>query len=414
MNSNGLKSICLNNKFDHLELLVNLDEKQSVLKFESHWLRFNCQSGKSREPSTGERTIVINNVPTDLKIKSAMMENDSIRIVWDESSCQSDSLIPIEFLLNNSPSLSSIDFDKHYLTLDTIFFFDYNSFFTGDIRNEAGIFEWLKCLAEYGLCMVKNVPTKENMLRNLVEMIAPLQRTIYGEMFDVRIDVNPLNLAFSASPLEFHNDLIYYESPPGIQFLHCLKFDESVVGGETLFVDGFQIAEKFRQEHPKLFDVLTRIPASFQKTHDYMGRKIFIQHSKPHIVVNQRQKVIGVNWAPANEGPLRNSTRDEIKAYYEAYLEFNKAVYDKSNITAIRLNPGEVVCFNNRRFIHSRNGFKQPKGSRHFQGCYLTMEEFKSEVLALEYKLKNQKKDDGIDQAFDICRLKLWNFFSNY
>lgn len=82
---------------------------------------------------------------------------------------------------------------------------------------------WLKCLAEYGLCMVKNVPTKENMLRNLVEMIAPLQRTIYGELFDVRVDVNPLNLAFSGSPLEFHNDLIYYESPPGIQFLHCLK-----------------------------------------------------------------------------------------------------------------------------------------------------------------------------------------------
>lgn len=73
--------------------------------------------------------------------------------------------------------------------------------------------------------------------------------------------------------------------------LKKLRFDESVVGGETLFVDGFQIAEKFRQEHPKLFDALTRIPASFQKTHDYMGRKIFIQHSKPHIVVNQRQKV---------------------------------------------------------------------------------------------------------------------------
>ena len=71
--------------------------------------------------------------------------------------------------------------------------------------------------------MVKNVPTKENTLRNLVEMIAPLQRTIYGELFDVRIDVSPINLAFSASPLEFHNDLIYYESPPGIQFLHCLK-----------------------------------------------------------------------------------------------------------------------------------------------------------------------------------------------
>lgn len=93
-----------------------------------------------------------------------------------------------------------------------------------------------------------------------------------------------------------------------------------------MFVDGFQVAEKFRRDHPRLFDVLTKIPASFQKIHNHRGRKIFIQHSKPHIVLNHRQKVIvlkfsykffkqeklikiiGVNWGPANEGPLRNLT----------------------------------------------------------------------------------------------------------
>lgn len=38
------------------------------------------------------------------------------------------------------------------------------------------------------------------------------------------------------------------------------------------------------------------------------------------------------------------------------------------------------------------------------------MEEFKSEVLALEHKLNNQNKfDEEINQAYDICRLKLWN-----
>ena len=81
----------------------------------------------------------------------------------------------------------------------------------------------MKYLAEYGLCIVKNVPNKENMIRKLVELIAPLEKTIYGEIFDVKVDVNPINLAYSAAPLEFHNDLVYYESPPGIQFLHCLK-----------------------------------------------------------------------------------------------------------------------------------------------------------------------------------------------
>lgn len=38
------------------------------------------------------------------------------------------------------------------------------------------------------------------------------------------------------------------------------------------------------------------------------------------------------------------------------------------------------------------------------------MEEFKSEVLALEYKLKNHNNlGEEINQAYDISRLKLWN-----
>lgn len=80
-------------------------------------------------------------MPTDLKIKTAIIENDTIRIVWNECSNQSDSLIAVEFLLNNSPFLSDIDFDRHYFTLDNLFFFDYNSFFSNKIRNEDKIFE---------------------------------------------------------------------------------------------------------------------------------------------------------------------------------------------------------------------------------------------------------------------------------
>lgn len=35
-------------------------------------------------------------------------------------------------------------------------------------------------------------------------------------------------------------DLTYYESPPGIQFLHALRFDDGVKGGDSTFVDSFQ------------------------------------------------------------------------------------------------------------------------------------------------------------------------------
>lgn len=58
----------------------------------------------------------------------------------------------------------------------------------------------------------------------LAELIAPVQETIYGRVFDVKVDRNPINIAYSNVPLGLHMDLMYYESSPGIQILHCIKY----------------------------------------------------------------------------------------------------------------------------------------------------------------------------------------------
>lgn len=79
-------------------------------------------------------------------------------------------------------------------------------------------------MAEYGLCVVKNLPCEDNQVTKLASLITPVQRTIYGEKFDVKVDDNPINIAYSNAKLELHMDLMYYESPPGLQFLHCLKY----------------------------------------------------------------------------------------------------------------------------------------------------------------------------------------------
>eukprot|EP00965_Chrysotila_dentata_P251346 6210000-Pleurochrysis_carterae.AAC.3 len=62
-------------------------------------------------------------------------------------------------------------------------------------------------------------------------------------------------------------DLCYYESPPGIQLLHCLANDAVVGGGDSFLIDAFRVAENLRASHPHAFDVLARIPATFIKDH---------------------------------------------------------------------------------------------------------------------------------------------------
>jgi hypothetical protein len=212
-------------------------------------LRFNCHSNKSIQACSGQRIIETESIPQNLLIEKAEKYGDQLRITWCASSGQDESFIPIEFLKHNSP-----DFDKNeysspkFKTANSLEHFDYmNLVDSHGNENKEYIYKyeiqfqnlnfrfnrmlnfilcdrWLKHMAEYGVCIVKKLPTQENMVRKLAEIIAPIQRTIYDEIFDVKAEPSPINIAYSATKLCFHMDLIYYESAPGLQFLHCLKY----------------------------------------------------------------------------------------------------------------------------------------------------------------------------------------------
>ena len=44
------------------------------------------------------------------------------------------------------------------------------------------------------------------------------------------------------------------------------------------------------------------------------------------------------------------------------------------------------MCFNNRRMMHGRKGFEQSNGERHFQGCYVNIDEYKSVLRSAQLK----------------------------
>ena len=54
---------------------------------------------------------------------------------------------------------------------------------------------------------------------------------------------------------------------PQLPLNHLHRFDPCVEGGESILLDAFPVAEELRAEHPELFDVLTRVPATIQRIH---------------------------------------------------------------------------------------------------------------------------------------------------
>lgn len=208
-------------------------------------------------------------------------------------------------------------------------------------------------------------------------MISPIQHTIYGETFDVKFIPRPVNAAYSDVKLYPHMDQPNYESPPGIQFLHCIKFDETITGGENTFIDIHEVAEKFRKEQPDLFAALTRIPHTSQMVNYRSDFSYHLQMQKPIFLLNHRQELVSVNWNPMIFGATQVAQED-VHLFYRAYIAFFRMVNQYKSQYELRLRPGDLISFNNRRLLHSRNAFKSELGERHFQGTYTEISEFQS------------------------------------
>jgi gamma-butyrobetaine dioxygenase len=58
-----------------------------------------------------------------------------------------------------------------------------------------------------------------------------------------------------------------------------------------------------------------------------------------------------------------------VREWYEAYLGLLALVDDRDHQVVLRLEPGDLVLFDNERILHGRSGFAGA-GSRHLQGCY--------------------------------------------
>lgn len=261
---------------------------------------------------------------------------------------------------------------------------------------EEGVYRWLKELNEHGVVIVQDAPTVENTVLDVASIISKPISTIYGESFVVAVDPEPINVAYSPVALAAHIDLVYYESPPGLQLLHCREFDASIEGGESTFIDGFYAAEILKQRNPEAFRTLCRVPATFQKVHYSRAQPVHLVSQRPHISVggpNGGDYVTGIFWAPPFEGPLRVPEED-IQPYYEAYSAFSEVLRQMEDeeipgLIKFRMRPGEISVFNNRRMLHGRRAFWKAEGSdtsngkRVLQGCYLNIDEYKSRYNVL-------------------------------
>ncbi|MDJ0685298.1 MAG: TauD/TfdA family dioxygenase [Alphaproteobacteria bacterium] len=249
------------------------------------------------------------------------------------------------------------------------------------MESDDGLRTWLRHLRRYGFCIVKGAPRRPDTVTQTARRIGFLRQTHFGVDYTVISKPNPENVAYTPIYVAPHTDLSYTQTPPGLQFLHCIDFEAT--GGESILVDGFAVAERLRREDPESFDLLARIPADNRfHDHDYDMRC-----RKPVIELDEAGRVAAIRTNRQGEGPL-GLRPDLVRPYYKAKQAFALLTRDRSMTLRFRLEPGDIMSFHNHRVLHGREPYDPGSGKRRLQGCYVDCDQAWSRLRVLEAAAK--------------------------
>jgi gamma-butyrobetaine dioxygenase len=350
----------------------------TVLDFPPIWLRTNCACEQCRDPRTGQSLFDITDVPADITIAKVTSNSDTVEVVFSPDAHRST----FTWAWLNTHSLDGRD--------------------SADMRTEAAKRLWhaadlspnmpeanwavyvsdtatrarcLEAVLRLGFVVLHGVPMEPGSVLKVVRSFGYVRETNYGTVFDVRVEPDPNNLAFTAVPLSAHTDNPYRDPVPTIQLLHCLQ--DASAGGDSGLVDGFQAAAKLRAIDAEAFTTLTCTPLTFA----FSDRSTQLSACKPLIELNPRGQIREVRFSNRHMQPLRLEPA-AVVAFYAAYRRFAELIYEPAAQVTFKLRPGDCMIFDNTRVLHARTAF-DAAGPRHLQGCYADLDSLASafEVL---------------------------------
>ncbi len=343
----------------------------------SLWLRDNCAA--DRDPQNGQRLVDIADVPANPRLRSVSLAGEVVVVAWeDEDRTATFALSLLAQQGRRGPHYRPEHRVRRWLDgagLDPRSDFAFRPFAELE-RDAAARLDWLTRLAQDGIAFLSGVPRTDHAILAAGALMGHVAETNYGLVFDVRSVASPENLAYSDLGLGLHTDNPYRDPVPGFQALHVLI--ASPDGGDSLFADGFALAEHLRASDSETFERLTRTPVPFL----YRSKDAELYSETPLIGLSAAGEVQAVHYNNRSIAPLRLAA-DDMRAFYAAYRRFAMLLREPRFQMRMKLVDGDLVVFDNQRTLHGRTAFSSARHPRHLQGCYLTRDSVFSRVAVL-------------------------------
>lgn len=360
------------------------------------YLRDRCSCQQCVSPSSGNKSFSTAEIPETLEIQSATEDRDgTLHIRWKDDISRFNSTSPqhvtvfpevgmSQLLKEKSEAFAPVrvNFSRHRyerklwdktILTERLHRITYEEFMAGGeaFRQVA------RELAATGLVFLTGVPPTETAVADVALKFGAIKETFYGRTWDVISKPDAENVAYTSAYLGLHSDMLYLESPPRIQLLHCLK--NSCAGGESIFSDAFYVAATLRNRHPWAASRLSRVAVPYH----YNKNGFFYRQSRPVFDFSgKKPDAHEVWWSPPFQAPFHKPVTDAqiaaFRSWHKAARMFQGLLENQRHMFQYKLQSGECVLFDNRRVLHGRREFDARSGSRWLKGTYVADEDFVS------------------------------------
>jgi gamma-butyrobetaine dioxygenase len=260
----------------------------------------------------------------------------------------------------------------------------------------------IEAMQKYGIAIITGAPAQPDVGKVIADaVVGAVETTAFGYKFVIKQVDDPHNLAFDSIALQQHSDFTYLKKVPDVALFHCIQ--NADIGGDSLWVDGYAVAEELRRVDPAAFDVLVSTPVRFVDLTD----KWDMRATHPTIELNGKTGQVERihfnertrdSWRQA--AAAKSATNDEASLFcsssqpsavspqfYAALRKFEALVDDARGHVNTPLKPGDVALFDNARVMHSRTAFT---GNRHMEGSYISWESVQATWRALRWQVKEK------------------------
>ena len=101
--------------------------------------------------------------------------------------------------------------------------------------------------------------------------------------------------------------------------------------------------------------------------------------------VDLNGQIGNIHYAQHVRGSYINAPPENVLEAYKAYYAYTKILYGNDVMIQYKMEPGDILVFDNQRITHGRTAYDSTKTTRLLEGCY-----FDWDPVLAKYRIHKQ------------------------